>query len=76
MLESVLKTNAKRNSFHAAKNENKAVTAIAGNERGRMILQKVEKVVHPSKAAASSNSRGIVSNQPFSIQTQNGRAVT
>ena len=60
----VLNVNANKNSFHAARNENNAVTAIAGSDRGRMIFAKISNLLHPSNKAASSNSRGTVSKNP------------
>ena len=72
----VLNVNASKNSFHAARNENRAVTAIAGSESGKMILAKISNLLHPSSMAASSNSLGTVSKNPLSIQTQSGKAVT
>ena len=72
----VLKVNASKNSFHAARNENNAVTAIAGSDNGRIIFANISNLLHPSINAASSNSRGTVSKNPLSIHTHRGRAVT
>ena len=72
----VLKTSARRNSFQAARKENKAVTATAGSDNGRTMRRKTCTCVQPSSSAASSSSRGTVSKKPLSIQTHSGRAVT
>ena len=72
----VLNVSAKRNSFHAAKKLNNAVTATAGNDRGKTTLVNTCNWLQPSNVAASSNSRGTVSKKPLSIQTHNGKAVT
>ena len=72
----VLNVNASKNSFQAAKKLNNAVTAIAGVDRGNTTFVNTWNWLHPSRAAASSSSRGMVSKNPFNIQTQRGKAVT
>ena len=70
----VLNVKASKNSFHAARKLNSAVTATAGKESGSTTLVKTWNWLQPSNNAASSSSLGTVSKKPFNIQTHNGSA--
>ena len=52
---------AKRNSFHAIMKMNRALDAMAGRARGRLMWRMAWRRVHPSMAAASSMLAGMVS---------------
>ena len=56
-----MKVAARINSFQPVINENSAVTATAGFDNGRIILQNIICREAPSMSAASSSSMGIVS---------------
>src|SRR3989337_693142 len=56
-----MNVNARSHSFHAERNENRAVTASAGSDSGRMTRRNADPREHPSTLAASSRSLGIVS---------------
>ena len=64
---------ANRNSFHARITENSVVATRPGPDRGRAILTKRCRKLHPSTTAAASTSRGILSKKPSINQTTNGR---
>ena len=70
-----MKVAARMNSFHAVMKENNAVIATAGFASGSTMRQKIFPADAPSMTAASSNSLGMVSKYPLSIQTLKGMEV-
>jgi hypothetical protein len=70
----VLKTSAKRNSFHAAINVRMAVVNIPGVARGIIILKNACIGVAPSTFADSSSSKGISLKNEVKIHKERGIA--
>jgi len=61
------------NSSQAPMKINNAVIAMPGVASGKMILQKIVKELAPSIMAASSNSLGMASKNPFIFQTEKAK---